>query len=276
MPVITLTSDFGNRDYRVAAIKGSLLSGEESVVITEITNEIRAHDLAQAAFILRRAYRSFPKGSVHIVAIDCLFHPEQKNLIYKVNDHYFITADNGFISLLHPDYALGEVYEITYNNRFDDIVRFTPVDIFVPAALHLLKGGIPEILGRKFSSPKRLTSHNAAYRDKYISGQVVYVDGFGNVCSNILKEKFEEYERVYPQFTLQFRNYKINKVYHSLEDLITDWSHENDYHGRLLPHFNEEGYLELSIYKGSIRNGASNLLGLKEGENINIEFIEEK
>lgn len=276
MPVITLTTDFGNRDYRVALIKGSLLSGDESVIISEITHDIRAYDIEQAAFMLRKSYRAFPKGSVHMVAVDCLFHPQQKNLIYKVNEHYFLTADNGFISLLHPEFELEEVYEITYNNRFDDVVEFTPRDIFVPAALHLIKGGIPEIVGRKFTAPVRLSTLNAAYKDKFIAGQVVHVDGFGNVCSNISREKFEEYQRVYPKFLIRFRNHTMKKIHHSYADFIPDWYKEKDFHGKPMAQFSEDGFLEILMYKGSSQNGASSLLGLKEGEHINIEFIEEK
>lgn len=272
MSVITLTSDFGNCDYRVPAIKGKIISGNPEALLIDITHEIPAYDLNETAYILRRCYRNFPKGSVHIVAVDCLFHPQRRNLIYSINEHYFLAADNGVMSLIHPDLAPENIYEITYNNRFDDVVDFVPTDIFVPTALHLIQGGLPEVVGRKIQDSVKLSYLRAVVRDKFIIGEVTHIDCFGNLVTNISKNKFEEMQRVYPHYTVRFRNLSLSKIVKDYAEFIPDWNQEAAHHGKRAAVFNDAGYLELIIYKGSKNNGASKLFGMKVGERVFVEF----
>jgi S-adenosylmethionine hydrolase len=81
MSIITLTSDFGNLDYRVAAVKGSILSLNQKVNIVDITHDIQAFNLIQTSYIVRNAYKHFPKGSIHIVSVDS-FHTNQEKIFY--------------------------------------------------------------------------------------------------------------------------------------------------------------------------------------------------
>lgn len=76
------------------------------------------------------------------------YHKDRKNIIAKVDDRYFICADNGLLSLMFFDINPDDIYEITLGSRFDDRVNFTSTDIFVPVAAHLAKGGIPEVVGK--------------------------------------------------------------------------------------------------------------------------------
>ena len=99
MSIITLTSDFGTLDYRVAAIKGSILSLYREVIITDVTHSIQAFNLVQTAHIVRNSYKYFPKGSIHIVATDSFYHKSRKNILYKADGSYFIAADNGVMHL---------------------------------------------------------------------------------------------------------------------------------------------------------------------------------
>lgn len=124
MPIITLTSDYGNLDHRVSAIKGSILQLNPDARIIDITHEIGAYNLIQTAYILRNAYAHFPKESVHIVSVDSFFHKDRKNLLVKMDGHYFITADNGLMSLTFFDQKPEAIYEITINNRFE----FSPIE----------------------------------------------------------------------------------------------------------------------------------------------------
>ena len=146
MPVITLTSDYGLVDHRVASIKGKILSWSEEVKVVDITHNIMAYNLLQTAYIVRNAYKFFPEGSIHIISVDSFHHKHRKNIIIKIDGHYFICADNGIISLMFFDIKPESIYEITLNNRFDDQVSFPSTDIFVPAAMHIYKGGLPEVI----------------------------------------------------------------------------------------------------------------------------------
>ncbi|WP_126650978.1 SAM hydrolase/SAM-dependent halogenase family protein [Chryseobacterium aureum] len=274
MSIITLTSDFGNLDYRVAAVKGKILSLNPEVNIIDITHEIQAFNLIQTSYIVRNAYKYFPKGSIHILSVDSFYHKSRKNIIYKADGSYFLAADNGLLSLIFFDIKPEAIYELTLNNRFDDIINFTSTDIFVPAAVHLANGGLPEVIGRKIHSAKQLMFPRAVYNESegMIIGEVTYIDNFGNIISNINKDFFENISKGYTSFTIKFRNLSLSRIFSSHTEVVSDWERETEFHGQSAAIFNDSQLLELTIYKGSRKNGAKSLFGLNVGENIYIEF----
>ncbi|MFP3590958.1 S-adenosyl-l-methionine hydroxide adenosyltransferase family protein [Chryseobacterium sp. SIMBA_038] len=275
MSIITLTSDFGNLDYRVSAVKGKILSLNSKVTIVDITHDIQAFNLIQTSYIVRNAHKYFPKGSIHILAVDSFFHKSRKNILYKANDSYFLAADNGLLSLVFFDIKPEAIYEITLNNRFDDVVNFTSTDVFVPAAVHLANGGLPEVIGRKIDTVKELFFPKPVYNEpeRMIIGEVTYIDNFGNIISNINKEIFESTGKGYENFTIKFRNLTLSKIFQSHTEVVSDWERETEYHGQSAAIFNDSQLLELTIYKGSKKNGAKSLFGLNVGENIYIQFF---
>lgn len=274
MPVITLTSDYGLTDHRVAAIKGSIAALKSSAEVTDISHEIQAYNLLQTAYIVRNAYPYFPKNSIHIISVDSFFRKERKAVLYEADGHYFIAADNGVLSLIFFDIKPSGIFEITFNNRFDDEVKFTSTDIFVPAAVHLSNGGLPEIIGRKFDDPKQLLFPRAVYSEseKMIIGEIMYIDNFGNLVTNISRKFFEKNMAAYSNFIIKFRNLALSNIFNNYTDFVTDWERENEYHGKSTAIFNDVGLLELCIYKGNKNNGAKTLFGMNVGEKIFIEF----
>ncbi|RXM39239.1 hypothetical protein BOQ62_12995 [Chryseobacterium sp. CH21] len=274
MSIITLTSDFGNLDYRVAAVKGKILSLNPEVNIIDITHDIQAFNLIQTSYIVRNAYKYFPKGSIHILSVDSFYHKSRRNIIYKADGSYFLAADNGLLSLIFFDIKPEAIYELTLNNRFDDVIDFTSTDIFVPAAVHLANGGLPEVIGRKIQSAKQLMFPRAVYNESegMIIGEVTYIDNFGNIISNINKDFFENISKGYNGFTIKFRNLSLSRVFSSHTEVVSDWERETEFHGQSAAIFNDSQLLELTIYKGSKKNGAKSLFGLNVGENIYIEF----
>lgn len=275
MSIITLTSDFGLLDYRVSAMKGKILSLKPETNIVDITHDVQAYNLIQTSYIVKNAYPYFPKGSVHILSVDSFFHKSRKNILYKINGSYFIAADNGLLSLIFSDIKPEAMFEITLNNRFDDVVNFTSADVFVPAAVHLANGGLPEVIGRKIKSVKELFFPKPVYNEpeNMIIGEVMYIDNFGNIISNISKEFFEATSKGSENFTIKFRNLSLSKIFSTHTELVTNWDKETEYHGQSAAIFNDNNHLELTIYKGSKKNGAKSLFGLNVGENIYIEFF---
>ena len=275
MSIITFTSDYGLVDHRVPSVKGKILSLNENVNIVDISHEIQAYNLLQTAYIVRNAYSFFPKGTVHIIAVDSFYTKDRKCILYKADGHYFIAADNGVLSLIFYDIKPEAVYEITFNNRFDDEVNFTSTDIFAPAAVHLKNGGLPEVIGRKYKHPKQLSFPRAVYNEseKMIIGEIMYIDNFGNVISNISKKFFEKNSVGYENFIVKFRNLALTRIYNQYTEFVNDWQNEHEYHGKSVAIFNDAGLLELTIYKGNSQNGAKTLFGMKVGESIYIEFL---
>ena len=274
MAIITFTSDYGLVDHRVPSVKGKILSLNDQVQIIDISHEIQAYNLLQAAYIIRNSYSFFPKGTVHIISVDSFFNKDRKCILYKTEGHYFIAADNGLLSLIFYDIKPEAVYEITLNNRFDDEVHFTSTDIFAPVAVHLQNGGLPEVIGRKFKTPKQLSFPRAVYNEseRMIIGEIMYIDNFGNAVSNISKKFFEKNNIVLENFIIKFRNLALSKIYNQYTDFVGNWENEHEYHGKSAAIFNDAGLLELTIYKGNSHNGAKTLFGLHVGENIYIEF----
>ena len=94
-PIITLTSDYGSRDYFISTIKASIYKEIESVNVVDISHEITPFHLGECAYILRNAYHHFPKGTIHLIKVDAGKKMKEKNIITKVDGHYFIGSDNG-------------------------------------------------------------------------------------------------------------------------------------------------------------------------------------
>lgn len=274
MAVITLTSDYGLIDHRVASMKGKILSWSEEVKVVDISHNISAYNLLQTAYVVRNAYKFFPEGSIHIISVDSFYHKSRKNIIVKIDGHNFICADNGITNLMFFDIKPEAIYEITLNNRFDDKVAFPSTDIFVPAAMHLYKGGLPEVIGRKIQTIKDISFPRAIYNEneKMIVGEVMYIDNFGNVVSNISRKFFEKHASIAGGFTVKFRNIVLTKILDQYTDVVTEWSREPEFHGKSAVIFNDADLLEITIYKGSVLNGASTLFGMSAGEKIFVEF----
>lgn len=272
MPLITLTSDFGNKDYRVPALKGKILSLNVSGQLIDLTHEIDAYNLIEASYIVRNSYKSFPKGSIHIIAVDSFYNKNRKCILYEADGHYFLAADNGLLSLIFFDIKPKNIYEITFKNRFEEDAKFTTVDVFAETAAHLQKGGLPEVIGRLMTHPKELSFPRPTFSSNKIVGEFMYIDHFGNVISNISKNFFNKKMANYDSFSIQFRSQALTKVYNKRTGVVSDWDHERDYLGKAAAIFNEFDLLELTIYKGNINNGAKTLFGLNIGDKIFIEF----
>ena len=273
MSIITLTTDLGTKDHKVASIKGSILSLEKNVPIVDITHHIEPHDIIQTAYIVRNSYSHFPKGSIHMIAVDCFYHKDRKFLVLETNGHYFIMPDNGLFSLIFPEIKPEKIYEISHNASDDDRI-FTPIDIFVPVAVHLHKGNDTKLIGKQIKSIKEVVFPKPNYNEvqKMIAGEIVYIDHFGNAVSNISKEIFEKHLSGNQNFKIKFRECSMKNIVKKHTDIITDWEKENLFLAKELALFNEADLLEIAMYKGSKTNGAAPLMGLNIGEKIYIEF----
>ncbi len=274
MPIITLTSDYGNLDHRVPAIKGSILQLNPEARIIDISHEIAPYNLIQCSYIVKNAYSHFPKESIHIISVDSFFHKDRKNLLVKADGHYFISSDNGLLSLIFHDIKPEAIYEITINNRFDDEVKFASVDIFAPVAAHLTKGGLPELIGRKIKNYKQISFSKPYFQEaeKMLIGEVMYIDNFGNCVTNITKSLFDKTVVNFSNFEINIRNILLKNIHKKYTDIVTDWEKENEYHGKASALFNGQDLLEITIYKGTKNNGANSLFGLKMGDKIYIQF----
>lgn len=280
MSIITLTTDFGHKDYFVASLKGRILSELSDSVIVDISHEISHYDITETAYILQKAYPNFPKGTIHIVGVNALLNRKYKPMCFYFDGHYFIGADNGFISLLCDDKLPDEIVEININPEAID--GLSPVkDIFIPVACHLARGGVMNLVGNPRTDYLRYNNLNPLYRDdRIIQGNIIYIDHFGNAVSNITKKFFEQHAQNRNfRINLRKENFtaiEINQIHDHYFDIVTDFKKEVFVNGRPICLFNSAGSLEITTYNSNPSQfaPANELMGLRKGDNILIEFIE--
>src|SRR6195952_2349645 len=172
MAIITLTTDLGDKDIYQAALKGSILKLLPDVNIVDITHNVAAFNVQQAAFILKNSFHYFPDATVHLIGIDTVFSTSTRYLAIKYMNHFFVGADNGIFSLMF-DNAPDEVVEI---NIMQDLkfLHFPLADIFVKAACHLASGGAIEEICLPVSGVEKKMNLQPVVEKNLIKGAVIY------------------------------------------------------------------------------------------------------
>ena len=253
MAVITLLTDFGEKDYYVGLFKGDLYTACPSSKIVDISHNIPPYDIVTGAFFLKNTYMHFPKGTIHIVRVYEQGLGKQKLLAAKYRHYFFIAPDNGILSMIFEekpdllvevdmkqaklptleDYYCRVVKEIVFNNNIGQIGAATG-----------------KFVDRKLQLP-------TVQPDKIV-GNILYVDNFGNVITNIHISDVERYRNKNVRI-----NYRTNDFIDGIVENYTDVNQSYK-----LARFNSIGYLEICIHCGN----ASTLLGLNKGDAIQILF----
>ncbi|AEH02627.1 S-adenosyl-l-methionine hydroxide adenosyltransferase family protein [Lacinutrix sp. 5H-3-7-4] len=278
MAIITLTTDFGEKDHFAGAIKGAIYTEMPDVKIVDISHSISPFNIPEAAYIIQNAYSSFPEGTIHIIGIDSEINQENKHIAIELNGHYFVCANNGIMSMICAEISPKQIVEINIHDKIE--TSFPVLDVFVKVACHIARGGTLGVIGKSIDKIKPIKNLEPYINEEktQIIGSIIYVDNYGNVVTNIKKTFFDTIckNRTYE---ISARNHKFKKIYTKYSDIInfnTPEESRND-EGRGLVVFNSSNYLEIAIYKGNTGNvgGASSLMGLKLRDTITINFFKE-
>lgn len=263
MPIITLTSDYGLTDHHVASVKGTLIKEMEDCHIVDISHLIQPGNFFEAGFILRNCYQDFPKGTVHLIAVQELVENDRL-LVAEIDEHYFIAADQGMITLINPEVKISKVVEI---NLRQEKTLFPARDIMSKAALHIIRGGSMDLLGRRIEDYKESTIMRPRITNdgSVILGSVVYIDNYGNLISNISKKIFLEAAKDRDPEILLPRRRIIKKI----QDNYFPSSP-----GSVIALFNSQNLLEIALSRprGKEFNGANTLLGIEVQGTISVSF----
>jgi S-adenosylmethionine hydrolase len=186
-PLITLLTDFGTRDAYVASMKGVILSLNPAARLVDLSHEVPAQDIRAGAFILAEAAAYFPPGTIHLAVVDPGVGSGRRGLAARCRDHYWVGPDNGLshlifsqasdlavVSLENPAYFRPQV-SATFHGR----------DIFAPVAAHLSLGVDLNRFGPRITDPVSLGFPDPAFTQEAIQGEIIYVDRFGNLVSNV-------------------------------------------------------------------------------------------
>lgn len=256
--IITLTTDWGLRDYFVAALKGTILKSLPQVNLIDITHVLPRGDIAAAAYNLKNVWQQFPDGTIHFVGVDTEGDYVRHLLIFEYQSHYFIGFDSGIFSMFIES-TPSALFQFTFglDKRFNylhvaDIIKH----IAAGQPLENIALPLDTWLERNFIVPSP--------EDDYILGQIIYIDAYGNLVTNIEASVFE-FLRQNRDFAIQLRS-RDNYI-----QKISAW-YSDVAQGEIVAIFNEAGFIEIAINNAS----AEKLLGFKHSNNIRIEFYDSK
>ena len=275
MTFVTLTTDFGHKDYSIAVIKAALLSQIPEVNIIDISHQISPYNHSETAYILKNSYAAFPKGSIHIIGVESEFTPENIHLAMEFDGHFFIGADNGIFSLIKEELKSTKIVAINIHKSV--ITSFPVLDVFINVAAHISRDGELEVIGSPVNEVCELTNIKPVINpeENKILGSVIYIDNYGNVVTNITEKLFKKIGKT-RNFMISARTLKFRKIHNSYGGSI-DFSlpkEKREEDGKKVALFNSAGHLELAVYKSnpSTVGSASSLFGLNYRDPITIEF----
>jgi hypothetical protein len=256
MPIITLTSDWGQRDYFLAAVKGKILSQLPSVSIIDISHGISPFNLKQASFIIRNSYPHYPPGTVHILSLLTESTEKIPHLVVQFDRQFFIGADNGIFSLIF-DHDPEKIIRLS-SSDVDGLKDIPARDRFVASAVHLAAGKPIELLGEPVSQWKEQLHFLPVVSGDIIRGVVIYINQYENVVTNITRDLIEKAGRG-RKFIIEFRGESINGINQTYQEVPV---------GEIVALFGSTGHLEIAINQGN----AASLLGLDINDPVRVEF----
>jgi hypothetical protein len=188
MAIITLTTDFGEADHYLACMKGIILQIVPTAQIVDVSHVINRHDVVHAAFILRQVFDFFPDGTVHLAVVDPGVGTTRRLIAARYGAQTVLAPDNGLVTLVHRDFVLAElrVIQNTHLFRSEVSATFHGRDILAPVAAQLARGMPLEAVGPMIDQLEMLNLEKVVpLPDGGLEGQVLYIDHFGNLISNI-------------------------------------------------------------------------------------------
>ena len=255
--IITLTSDLGIQQYYVAMLKGGILKALPTANIIDVNHAVPPHDIVLGAVFIKNTYNSFPNESVHLLCIDQHYSTNPSFIICHFDDHFFIAPDNGILSVLFPGERLNP-FELKSRPN----VHFPFLDAVIKA-LPKINGKVPL---NEIGFPLQTICEKFAFQpvtgSEHISGNVQFIDRFGNVITNISKALFRKIG--------QKRLFSLSLKGHDTIHVISR-TYGDAPIGEVVAFFNSSEHLEIAINKGN----ASELLGIMPDDAIQISFFEE-
>ncbi len=258
--IIALLTDFGERDYYVAAMKGVIYGIFPNARIVDISHQVERFDIVGGAFVLWKASESFPEGTVYLGVVDPTVGASRDRIIVRTKRNFFVGPDNGLLWLASKADGIDGIFSIE-NEAY--LLRgrartFEGRDIFAPVAAHVASGVPPEEFGREREGMVELDLGQAKVGEGVIECEVIYVDNFGNAITNLEGWMAEELIGIDNLANLRIgsveENVKFGRTYASVGE------------GEVLLLVGSHGNLEVAVRGGS----ASAKLGIRRGDKISI------
>ncbi len=255
--LITLTTDFGYKDSFVGIMKGVILRIHPEAQIIDLTHGIPPHDITAAALNLKYAIPYFSPGTIHVVVVDPGVGSARRPILIQSGGNYLIGPDNGVLSL-----AVGGDTSTVITHLSDRRYHLNPAsttfhgrDIFAPAAAHLARGTPPEEFGERLEGFARLRSPAVIRAQSAIEGEIVYIDAFGNLFTNIAEAELGHNQK--ETLVVCLDRFVIQGIAHSYSARAS---------GDYVAVINSWGLLEIGLSGGSAQQHS----GAKAGDKVKI------
>jgi hypothetical protein len=259
--VITLLTDFGDRDYFVASMKGVILGINPQARIVDLSHHVGPHQIEEAAYLLKTAYKYFPDGTVHVAVVDPGVGSLRRPLLVTTSRHFFVAPDNGLLGYIYQEETGIEVRQIENKQyRLDsEGTTFDGRDLFAPAAAWLTKGQQPGSFGKLIRDHVTLPLVEPQWQGSALVGRIVYVDRFGNLISNLTPFHVKEVQGRARRSGVSIR---IGGA--TIDGLVRSYSQGETTTPRAL--INSNGQVEIFVKEGS----AADILKISRGEPITL------
>lgn len=273
MQIITLTTDVGLSDHYAAALKGTIFSANPGVIVVDITHDVRAFEVVNAVYHIDNCFRDFPAGTIHVCGVESEpvvnFGSEDNSSLPAImlfEGHYFVSNDNGFFGLLLKGKQPEKLWKIDDVLSNPNLFRFPAKSILVPTACRIAAGEEISSFATETTKYRKALTFQPIVEENLIKGNIIHIDHFGNLITNVTKELFYQFGENIP-FTIFLRN----KEYH-IDEISNGYKEVAE--GESVGIFNSSGYLEIAINQGakSKRHGADTLLGMNINDVVRIEF----
>lgn len=261
MPTITLLTDFGLKDGNVGVMKGVIWGIAPNAKIADLSHFISPQDILEASLVLRRSAPYFPAGSVHTVVVDPGVGTSRRPIAGRLGDHYFVGPDNGVVTLLleRVEKETGRIEFVHLNQPRYWLPNISHVfhgrDIFAPCAAHLSAGAALEELGIPIRDIIRLDFPQPKPASSGYQAQVIHIDHFGNISTNILEEQLEG---------MMVKNIRYKEVV--IQGLVRTFGERVP--GELVALFGSTGSLIICVVNGN----AAQRLDARVGDLLDIEL----
>jgi S-adenosylmethionine hydrolase len=262
MKVITLLTDFGLKDGYVGVMKGVIWVISPQAQIVDITHQIQPQNVLEGALALGRVASFFPPWTIHVGVVDPGVGTHRRPIAAQLGEQFFVGPDNGlctvlveqarlekkkiqFVHLDRPEYWLPEVSNVFHGR-----------DIFAPAAAHLSNGKLIHEIGTPIDDPILLKIPSPEQSGSGWKGQVIIVDNFGNLSTNLTRAHLSGLDEV----SVKIAGFEI----HGLRKTFGDAQP-----GELVALIGEANDLSIVVVNGS----AADRLGIGIGEAVEITSV---
>ena len=265
--IITLLTDFGLQDPFVGIMKGVILRIHAAVTVIDLTHGVPPQNVLVGALILRQAAPFFPPGSIHVAVVDPGVGSERRGLLVETRTHFFVGPDNGLLSLAAPEEEVVRIIHLKNSRFFLSPLSHTfhGRDVFAPVAAYLSAGVTSTDFGPQVATMERFCVPLPHQEKTRVVGEVVYIDHFGNLTTNIPEHALLPFPR--DRLFVSMGRVQIRGLSFTYT-AVTE--------GEFVALINSWGHLEIAICNGSAARRTGSSLGepvtvtLPNGEETNV------